>query len=100
MNLVATRKPFAKTVAPVRLLQMDVAARDPRATETGWVFGTFAFDAAAPGASGWEKMVPVGLMSGDRSEAPPDRQDTAVRIAHQRGRARIRPEPSWAGLAG
>ncbi len=64
-NIIATRKPFAKKIAPVRLLQMDVSARDPRATETGWVFGTFAFDPAASGANGWEKMVPVGLMWGN-----------------------------------
>jgi hypothetical protein len=63
-NLVAQRKPLQKKIGQVRLLQMDVAARDPRATDTGWVFGTFAYDTAATGANGWEKMVPVGLMWG------------------------------------
>lgn len=48
----------------VRLLQMDVAVRDPRSA-TGWVYGTFAYDAAATGPDAWHKMQPVGLMFGD-----------------------------------
>jgi hypothetical protein len=63
-NIIARRTPFEKKIGSVRLLQMDVAARDPRATETGWVFGTFAYDRAAKGANGWDKMIPVGLMWG------------------------------------
>lgn len=49
----------------VRLMQMDVAVRDDRAEETGWVFGTFAFDKDATDDSGWRRMRPVGLMWGD-----------------------------------
>jgi hypothetical protein len=50
----------------LRLLQMDVAVRDSRATATtGWVFGTFVFDSSAPGNTPWEKLVPVGLMWGN-----------------------------------
>jgi hypothetical protein len=65
VNLIAATKPqVQKRIAQVRLLQMDVSARDPRAEETGWVFGTFAYDRNAKGANGWEKMVPVGLMWG------------------------------------
>jgi hypothetical protein len=65
VNLIATPKPpIQKRIAQVRLLQMDVPARDPRAPDTGWVFGTFAYDRNAKGANGWEKMVPVGLMWG------------------------------------
>jgi hypothetical protein len=50
----------------LRLLQMDVAVRDSRATSTtGWVFGTFVFDGNAPGATPWDKLVPVGVMWGN-----------------------------------
>jgi hypothetical protein len=50
----------------VRLLQLDVAVKDPRAnTTTGWVFGTFQYEkAASASASWWDHMVPVGLMWG------------------------------------
>ena len=50
----------------LRLLQVDVAVRDSRATTTtGWVFGTFIYDGNAPGATPWERLVPVGLMWGN-----------------------------------
>lgn len=50
----------------LRLLQVDVAVRDSRATPTtGWVFGTFVYDGNAPGATPWDRLVPVGLMWGN-----------------------------------
>jgi hypothetical protein len=50
----------------LRLLQMDVAVRDSRASSTtGWVFGTFVYDSSAAGATPWDKLVPVGLMWGN-----------------------------------
>lgn len=50
----------------LRLLQIDVAVRDSRANDTtGWVFGTFVYDGDAPGATPWERMIPVGLMWGN-----------------------------------
>jgi hypothetical protein len=59
----------ANNAAPrptLRLLQMDIAVRDTRATSTtGWVFGTFVYDSSAPGATPWDKLVPVGLMWGN-----------------------------------
>jgi hypothetical protein len=50
----------------LRLLQLDVAVKDPRAATTiGWVFGTFQYEkAASTSANWWEHMVPVGLMWG------------------------------------
>ena len=50
----------------VRLLQLDVAVKDPRADPTiGWVFGTFQYEkAASSSTSWWDHMVPVGLMWG------------------------------------
>lgn len=50
----------------LRLLQVDVAVRDSRATSTtGWVFGTFVYDGNAPGATPWDRLVPIGLMWGN-----------------------------------
>ncbi len=50
----------------LRLLQIDVAVKDPRAASTtGWVFGTFQYEkSASPSLNWWEHMVPVGLMWG------------------------------------
>jgi hypothetical protein len=50
----------------LRLLQLDVAVKDPRADSTiGWVFGTFQYEkAASSSANWWAHMVPVGLMWG------------------------------------
>ncbi|ALN90947.1 hypothetical protein [Lysobacter gummosus] len=50
----------------VRLLQLDVAVKDPRmADTTGWVFGTFIYDGGAPGPTVWDRMIPVGASWGD-----------------------------------
>jgi hypothetical protein len=50
----------------VRLLQLDIAVKDPRANSTtGWVFGTFQYEKAASASPNWwEHLVPVGLMWG------------------------------------
>lgn len=57
------------SVVKMRLLQVDVAVRASDAnSETGWVFGTFIYDAYAPGETVWEKLVPVGLMWGNDPE--------------------------------
>lgn len=60
----------------VRLLQVDVAVRDS-VSPTGWVFGTFVYhdDAPpipyavelAPERQGWLKVVPLGLMFGNKA---------------------------------
>ena len=59
----------AKDAGPrptVRLLQVDVAVRDTRANPTtGWVFGTFVYDGDAPGATVWDRLIPVGAMWGN-----------------------------------
>ena len=52
----------------LRLLQIDIAVKDKRAGTTGWVFGTFVYDASQRGTSVWEKIIPVGLMWGDDSK--------------------------------
>lgn len=50
----------------LRLLQLDVAVKDPRANgTTGWVFGTFQYEkASSTSANWWDHLVPVGLMWG------------------------------------
>lgn len=48
----------------VRLLQVDVAVRDTRATKTGWVFATFVYDKTMTAPTPWAKLRPVGLQWG------------------------------------
>jgi hypothetical protein len=62
----------SRSIQTARLLQIDVAVRDARAdSTTGWVFGTFGYDGDAPGATPWERMVPVGLMWGNNPTLTP-----------------------------
>lgn len=56
----------------VRLLQIDIAVKDKRAGKSGWVFGTFMYDASRNGKTVWEKMAPVGLIWGDDSSVTKD----------------------------
>lgn len=49
----------------LRLIQMDVAVRDTRATQTSWVFGTFAWMGPRKGDGFFDNLVPVGLMWGN-----------------------------------
>jgi hypothetical protein len=64
-----------REVQTVRLLQIDIAVRDDRPenpSPTNWVFGTFVYDGNAPGATPWERMVPVGIMWGNDPNVTPD----------------------------
>jgi len=54
----------------VRLLQIDIAVKDNRAGTTGWYFATYAYDRNFNNASPWRKMVPVGLMWGNKIGSP------------------------------
>jgi hypothetical protein len=58
-----------KTLKTMRLLQMDVAVKDSRSTSTGWVFGTFVYNAKKQGKTKWDKLVPVGLSWGNDPQA-------------------------------
>ncbi len=51
----------------LRLLQLDVSVRDPRADfTTGWVLGTFQYQKDASASSDWWRhLVPVGMMWGN-----------------------------------
>jgi hypothetical protein len=50
---------------PMQLIQIDLAVKDNRAESTGWVFGTYVYDANAAGATWRERLVPLGLMYGN-----------------------------------
>ncbi|WPN55819.1 hypothetical protein [Pseudomonas sp. P9_31] len=55
---------------PMRLLQVDIAVKDPNAKDTGWVMGTFVWrkPLSPDGFKGdWllDNLVPVGLMWGN-----------------------------------
>jgi hypothetical protein len=54
-----------RTPQTVRLLQIHLAVRDSRNTDTGWVFGTLIYNSANGSSNPWENMQPVGLMWGD-----------------------------------
>jgi hypothetical protein len=54
-----------RAITTLRLLQVDIAVRDRRAdSTTGWVLGTFMYNARARGETVWDRMQPVGLMWG------------------------------------
>src|SRR5262245_27227826 len=53
----------ARVNRELRLLQVDIAVRDPsNENPTGWVFGTFIYSAAADENQWPQHLVPVGLM--------------------------------------
>lgn len=54
-----------RTKRDVRLLQVDIAVRDPRATQTRWVFGTFIWKGPPTGDGFFDNLVPVGLIWGN-----------------------------------
>lgn len=70
-NVFVNRGSPEKNIRRVRLLQMDVAIRDPRAGATGWIFGTFAYDKTVTAATPWDHMIPVGLMWGNDPSLTP-----------------------------
>lgn len=55
----------------VSLLQIDVAVKDARAGDTGWVFGTFVYDHREPGTDGWEKLRPISIGWGNDPSVMP-----------------------------
>ncbi len=71
---------LSRSPQEVRLLQIDVAVRDPRVNDTtGWVFGTFAYSADAPGTRNWDRVLPIGLMWGNDPLLTPAQYDAGKR---------------------
>lgn len=59
-------RPAARTPRTLRLIQIDFAVREHRASyKTGWLFGSFRYDGTMPGTDPWRKLVPLGLMWGN-----------------------------------
>lgn len=57
--------PDGRTERSMRLLQVDIAVRDPRDSATGWVFGTFVYNNAVADPDPWRRLRPVGLAWGN-----------------------------------
>lgn len=68
-----------RVVKNLSLLQVDIAVRDPRATFTGWVFGTFIYDGRVPGNDPYAKLRPVGLMWGNDPNLGPTQYQQGAR---------------------
>ncbi len=49
----------------MHLIQIDIAIKDSRSEDTGWVFGTFVYDGDMPGTTWRERLVPLGLAYGN-----------------------------------
>lgn len=49
----------------VQLLQLDIAVKDARAANTGWVFGTFVWVGPTKGDGLFDNLVPVSLQWGN-----------------------------------
>lgn len=70
-----------KAIRPVRLVQMDFAIRDKRADETtSWVMGTYVYDKDAPGKTGWERMVPLGVQWGNDPGITPKMVQQGIKL--------------------
>jgi hypothetical protein len=59
------RPPSERVMRPVRLLQVDIAVRDKRATDTGWVLGTYVWRGPRQGDGLFDNLVPVALAWGN-----------------------------------
>jgi hypothetical protein len=75
----------------VRLLQIDIAVKDSRSSEGGWVFGTFQFDKNVTAQDPWRQITPLALMWGNDPAFTPADYDPA--------HAHI-PQESWINGAG
>jgi len=65
-NVSIPTNPFnTRVVQRLRLLQVDLAVKDSRSVETGWVFGTFVYNGKLPGSDWKDRLVPVGAMWGN-----------------------------------
>jgi hypothetical protein len=56
---------YPRKIAKAWLAQLDFAVRDSRATETGWVFGTWAYNSKLPGKTWYDRLIPLGITWGN-----------------------------------
>jgi hypothetical protein len=71
----ASRPAAGRTKQTLRLLQVDIAVRDTRSRDTGWVFGTFVWQGPPRGDNLFDNLVPVSLQWGN----DPQVYDTSLR---------------------
>lgn len=58
-------RPENRVETTVRLIQLDIAVKDARASQTGWVFGTFGWVGPAKGDALFDNLEHVSLQWGD-----------------------------------
>lgn len=83
----ATAPVKERVVRTLRLLQVDIAVRDPKAKDTGWVMGTFVWRKPAAGFQGdwlYDNLAPVGLMWGNDPGVQNDRWDAFAPLQQSR----------------
>lgn len=68
-------RPEKRELRTLRLLQVDIAVKDRRADETGWVFGTFIWNGPPTGDHIFDNLVPASLQWGN----DPGVYDKAIR---------------------
>lgn len=62
----AGTQPLVPQVIPAHPLQVAVRVKDPVASpKTGWIFAAFVYDRDAPGATAWDRFVPLGMQWGN-----------------------------------
>ena len=59
-----------RTPQTVRLVQVDVAAVDPK-SPTRWIYGTFAYNGKLDGDTIWDRLQPVGIQWGSDPDTFP-----------------------------
>lgn len=59
------RRGDAASLGNFRLIQLDIAVRDPRARGTNWVMGTYIWQGPPKGDGLFDNFVPVGFMWGN-----------------------------------
>lgn len=61
LNVCDVTESCPRELREVSLLQIDVAVKDKRAPDTGWVFGTFAYDHRVDAEDPWSKLRPISI---------------------------------------
>jgi hypothetical protein len=56
---------YQRKIGKVWLAQLDFAVRDSRATESGWVFGTWVYNSKLPGTVWYDKLISLGATWGN-----------------------------------
>jgi hypothetical protein len=63
LNTQTQRYTCERAVQISRIVQVDVAVTDAR-SPTGWVYGTYAYDAGQSGSTFWDHLLPLGIQFG------------------------------------